>query len=85
MAVVSTVMNINFLQKTEFLYTLRDAVFHSAKTCGARPTPKPPTGICFIMDLLCQAFVTTWKKKAFWIITVSDPAVDILASLEQKQ
>jgi hypothetical protein len=37
------------------------------------------------MDLLCQAFVTTWKKKAFWIITVGDPAMDILASLEQKQ
>jgi len=37
------------------------------------------------MDLLCQAFVTTLKKKVFWIITVGDPAVDILASLEQKQ
>lgn len=45
----------------------------------------PPTGICFIMDLLCQTFVTIWKKKAFWIITVGDPTVDILASLEQKQ
>lgn len=49
------------------------------------PTQKPPTGICSIMDLLCQAFVIIWKKKAFWIITVGDPAVDILASLEQKQ
>lgn len=63
MAVVSTVMNIRISYNTEFLNKLRGAALHSGKTCVARPTLKPPTGTGFIMDLLCQAFVATCKKK----------------------
>jgi hypothetical protein len=44
-----------------------------------------PLALVSSWDLLCQDFVTVWKTMAFWIITVGDPAVDILASLEQKQ